>query len=143
SGDPQELDFDDLLGERAYDGASAYRRSKLALIMMTFDLAAAHPHLACVVQGPVSRGVTGVLAVLDRALAGATGLYFDDQREAHALEQAYDPDARMRLRAATLAYVEPFLGANAPTRAVDAWQNAAAAGDVERVLGLSTHDITA
>ncbi|HEY0254574.1 MAG TPA: SDR family NAD(P)-dependent oxidoreductase, partial [Kofleriaceae bacterium] len=35
------LDFDDLLTEEDYDGITAYRRSKLAMIMWSFDLAEA------------------------------------------------------------------------------------------------------
>jgi NAD(P)-dependent dehydrogenase (short-subunit alcohol dehydrogenase family) len=36
----KEIDFDDLQMERRYSGVDAYRRSKLAQIMFTFDLAA-------------------------------------------------------------------------------------------------------
>ena len=122
------LDFDDLLCERRYDGVTAYRRSKLALIAWTLDLAAAHPQLGCLAlhpgtlldtgmvrdagitpQGPVERGGENTCFVLARALAGTTGRYFDEQREARALPQAYDPAARTRLRELTLSLVEPFL----------------------------------
>ena len=124
----QELDFDDLLAEQSYDGVAAYRRSKLALIAWTFDLAAAHPKLACLAlhpgtlldtgmvrdagmtpQGPAQRGGENTCFVIDRALAGTTGRYFDEQREAPVLAQAYDDAARARLRELTLALVEPFL----------------------------------
>lgn len=124
----QELDFDDLLAERSYDGITAYRRSKLALIAWTFDLAAAHPKLGCLAlhpgtlldtamvrdagltpQGPVQHGGENTCLVIERALSGLTGRYFDQQHEAHALPQAYDPAARARLRELTLALVEPFL----------------------------------
>jgi hypothetical protein len=36
--------------------------------------------------------------VADPNLDGVTGKYFDRLRESRALEQAYDPDARRRLR---------------------------------------------
>src|SRR5262249_10767407 len=36
----KELDFDDVQSTQGYSGVDAYRRSKLALIMFTFDLAA-------------------------------------------------------------------------------------------------------
>lgn len=124
----EELDFEDLLRVRSYDGISAYRRSKLAMIMWTLDLAAAHPRLSCLAlhpgtlldtgmvrdagitpHGPVERGGESTLFVIEQALAGVTGRYFDEQREARAREQAYDPDARLRLHEATLALVEPFI----------------------------------
>ncbi len=124
----QELDFDDLLSERSYDGITAYRRSKLALIAWTFDLAAAHPGLGCLAlhpgtlldtsmvrdaginpQGPVQRGGDSTCFVIERALQGITGRYFDEQREARALSQAYDAVARASLRERTMALVRPFL----------------------------------
>lgn len=132
----QELDFDDLLAERSYDGITAYRRSKLALIAWTFDLAAAHPKLGCLAlhpgtlldtamvrdagltpQGPVQRGGENTCFVIERALSGLTGRYFDQQHEARALPQASDPAARARLRELTLALVEPFLTQPAAVKA--------------------------
>ncbi len=35
----QPIDFDDVMVEKAYDGMRAYRQSKLAQVMFTFDLA--------------------------------------------------------------------------------------------------------
>ena len=124
----EPLDFDDLLCERRYDGVSAYRRSKLALILWTLDLAAALPGLGCVAlhpgtlldtgmvrdagispRGPARRGGETTLVAIERALAGTSGRYFDEDREARALPQAYDDAARCRLRELTLSLVEPFV----------------------------------
>jgi NAD(P)-dependent dehydrogenase (short-subunit alcohol dehydrogenase family) len=84
----QDLDFDDLQMTRGYSGVDAYRRSKLALIMFTMST--------------VDEGADAImhLAVDD---VGRTGEYFDQQRPARALRQAYDPKARERLQQATNA----------------------------------------
>ena len=85
----EPLDFDDLMTERDYSGMRAYCRSKLALIMMSFDLAelnaalqvhALHPgtylDTAMVRKagirplGPASRGGQSILGVLSTALDG-------------------------------------------------------------------------
>jgi NAD(P)-dependent dehydrogenase (short-subunit alcohol dehydrogenase family) len=124
----ETLDFSDLMTERGYGGVRAYARSKLAMIMMSFDLAALNPRLQ--VQslhpgtyldsgmvrdagirplGPVSRGAESILAVLQGALGGGpSGRYFNEASPARALAQAYDTGARARLREATLALVAPF-----------------------------------
>ena len=47
----------------------------------------------------LEEGVEATLRlVADPALAGVTGRYYDGQREARAHPQAYDGDARRRLR---------------------------------------------
>jgi NAD(P)-dependent dehydrogenase (short-subunit alcohol dehydrogenase family) len=121
------LDLADLQLERGYDGALAYRRSKLALVMLTFDLAAARPDLPCVClhpgtlldtnmvresfdhsMGPASRGAEASMAVIDAALRGATGQYFDQETPTRANDQAYDEAMRARLREATVALVARF-----------------------------------
>jgi NAD(P)-dependent dehydrogenase (short-subunit alcohol dehydrogenase family) len=124
----EPLDFDDLMSARGYDGVRAYRRSKLALVMMTFDLAERHPELQVYALhpgtlldttmvresgiqslGPVSRGAETVLVVLETALAGGeSGRYFDEEEPARANAQAYDAGVRQRLREAALAIVTPF-----------------------------------
>ncbi len=124
----EALDFDDLLSERGYSGVRAYCRSKLALIMMSFDLAALHPTLqvqalhpgtyldtgmvreaGITPLGPVSQGVESILAVLTTALTGgASGGYFDRARPARALAQAYNIAARQRLREASLKLINPW-----------------------------------
>lgn len=117
----EALDFDDLMSERDYTGIRAYRRSKLALVMWTFDLAERHPELAIhslhpgtlldtkmvnesgiPPRGPASRGAQSIMTVLEHALGGgASGLYFDEQTPARANAQAYERAARERLRAAS------------------------------------------
>ena len=106
---------------RGYSGARAYRQSKLAQIMFTFDLAqevagrsvavnCLHPatfmdttmvRLSGV--QPISTVEEGGAAILQLAsspsLEGRSGLYFNGLRESRADPQAYDPGARKKLRA--------------------------------------------
>ena len=116
----KEIDFDDVMLERGYEGWQAYCQSKLALVMLTFDLAdelrdrgvtanTLHPGTfmptKMVLEAgrePVDSLETGIQATLrlirDPELDGVTGRYFNRQEDARALEQAYDADARERLR---------------------------------------------
>ncbi len=115
-----EIDFDDVMLERHYDGVQAYCQSKLAQILFTFDLAdelgergvtatCLHPatymptkmvHAAGVT--PISALEDGVEATLrlvaDPELDGVTGQYFNGRRAAEPHPQALDPEARRRLR---------------------------------------------
>jgi len=118
----QDLDFNDLQMTRGYSGVDAYRRSKLALIMFTFDLAADLQKLGVTVNAlhpapfmdtfmvheaggqPMSTVGEGADAIMNLAIGdvgGRTGEYFDGQRPARALRQAYDPQVRERLRQIT------------------------------------------
>lgn len=110
------IDFDDVMLTRAYSSGQAYCQSKLAQIMFTFDLAeelagtgvtatALHPATYMptkMVATPISTLKSGVDAtvrlVLDRALDGVSGRYYNGRRQARAHRQAYDPAARARLR---------------------------------------------
>ncbi len=114
------IDFSDVMGEHAYDGMRAYRQSKLAQVMFTFDrvenLKAAgvtatrlHPGTLMKTRMVTEAGVTpmsrvedGAEAVLHLAtapeLGGVTGLYCDGMRPGRAHAQAYDVEARRRLR---------------------------------------------
>jgi NAD(P)-dependent dehydrogenase (short-subunit alcohol dehydrogenase family) len=114
------IDFADPMLTRGYEGTRAYRQSKLAQIMFTFDLAAElagcgltvsclHPatlmNTTMVAESgmtPMSSVEEGVAAVLHAAtadaLAGRSGLYLDGIREARANAQAYDAEARRKLR---------------------------------------------
>jgi NAD(P)-dependent dehydrogenase (short-subunit alcohol dehydrogenase family) len=116
----QDIDFDDLMLERGYSGWRAYRQSKLALVMFTFDLAeelrgngvtatTLHPATFMPTKMVTDAGISptssledGVQAtlrlVVDPALDGISGTYFDGMSEARALRQAYDERARRRLR---------------------------------------------
>jgi NAD(P)-dependent dehydrogenase (short-subunit alcohol dehydrogenase family) len=117
------IDFDDVMLERDYDPMRAYCQSKLAQVMHTFDLAETlsgvtanclHPatymptkmvHHAGV--NPVSSLEEGAEATerlaADPALEGTTGRYFNGTREARADAQAYDAEARRRLRELSLS----------------------------------------
>ncbi len=114
------IDFDDAMLERDYSGVQAYRQSKLADVMLTFDLAqelrgrgvtanCLHPGTFMPTQMVLEAGVTpvdslesGVEAtsrlVVDSELDGVTGRYLERLHEARAHPQAYDVDARRRLR---------------------------------------------
>lgn len=124
----EPLDFEDLESARDYEGTRAYRRSKLALIMWSFDLAARHPervvhalHPGTLLdtqmvrdagvspRGPASRGAEVILAVVERALASArSGEYFDELAPARAKPAAYDENTRAELRVATLDRLRAF-----------------------------------
>ena len=113
------IDFDDLMLERDYNGIQAYCQSKLALVMLTLDQADAlrdsgvtanclHPGTFMPTKMVLEAGVrpvdsleSGVEATMRLVsapeLADVTGMYFERTREALALEQAYDREARRRL----------------------------------------------
>ncbi len=116
----QAIDFSDVMLTRDYSGVRAYRQSKLAQIMFTFDLAeeltgrnvtvnCLHPAtymnttmvrlsgvqpISTVEEG----GATILQLVASPDLDGRSGLYFDGMRVSRAAAQAYDPAARQRLR---------------------------------------------
>lgn len=112
----QPIDFDDVMLTRGYAPMRAYSQSKLAQILFTVDLAeelagtgvtanALHPASLMptkMVPTPVSTLEEGLEAtyrlVTDPALDDVSGRYFDGLEEARADAQAYDPDARARLR---------------------------------------------
>jgi NAD(P)-dependent dehydrogenase (short-subunit alcohol dehydrogenase family) len=115
----ETVDFDDVMLEHGYEGLRAYCRSKLAMIMATFELAAEldgtgvtvntlHPAHLMDTEGVRAYGLTPAVAVdegvrptvrllLDPDLATVTGRYFDRFTDARAHDQAYDPEARARL----------------------------------------------
>src|ERR671911_2599164 len=114
------IDFDDVMLERDYNGVQAYCQSKLAQVMFTFDLAeeladarltanCLHPATYMPTKmvthsgtRPVSTLEEGARATLRLVvapeLAEVTGRYFDGEAESRAHPQAYDIDARRRLR---------------------------------------------
>jgi NAD(P)-dependent dehydrogenase (short-subunit alcohol dehydrogenase family) len=116
----QPIDFSDAMLEGGYDAYRAYAQSKLAQIMFTFELAARlgdgagvtvnalHPATLMdtkmvrdsfgSTRDTVEEGAEAVVRlVVDTALEGVTGRYFDRTRESRANPQAYDADARRRL----------------------------------------------
>ncbi|HEX2180774.1 MAG TPA: SDR family oxidoreductase [Rubrobacteraceae bacterium] len=113
------IDFDDVMLEHGYSAMRAYRQSKLAQVMFSFELAerledsgvtvnALHP--ASLMETKMVRETFGytmstveegaeatVRLATSPELEGVTGRYFDGTREARADRQAYDEGARKRL----------------------------------------------
>jgi NAD(P)-dependent dehydrogenase (short-subunit alcohol dehydrogenase family) len=114
------IDFDNVMLERDYNGGRAYGQSKLAQIMFTEDLAqelagkkitvnSLHPSTYMNTTMVLSAGVqprstveTGADAVMFLAaspeLEGKSGLFFNVKQEMKANPQAYDVDARAKLK---------------------------------------------
>ena len=112
------IDFDDPMMDEGYDPGRAYCQAKLAQINQTMDMAgrldgdvavtALHPStfMPTKILGPgmdprstVQEGIDAtVRLVADPELDGVTGVYFNVQEAARAMDQAYDPDAQRRLR---------------------------------------------
>jgi NAD(P)-dependent dehydrogenase (short-subunit alcohol dehydrogenase family) len=109
-------DFGDLMLERGYDEWRAYRQSKLAQIMFSFESARRFPDVESVALHPATfmdtkmvRSRVGTPASTVREGADATvrlaaqadldvqGRYFTGLHEARADAMAYDADARKRL----------------------------------------------
>ncbi len=116
--DPADAEF-----EHGYQGVEAYRRSKLALVAFTFDLAGeleaakitvncSHPatfmNTAMVTHSgitPVSSleqgGEATMRLITDPALDEVTGQFFDGLKISRARPEAYDPQFRAELRQVT------------------------------------------
>jgi NAD(P)-dependent dehydrogenase (short-subunit alcohol dehydrogenase family) len=115
----EPIDFDDPQLEHEYTDVAAYCRSKLALICHTYDLAEALAESGVTVNSlhPASymptamsrRSGMEIVDTLEKGLAATrrlvdasepaeiTGRYFDGDKEALAVGEAYDPDYRRRL----------------------------------------------
>ncbi|HEU4658521.1 MAG TPA: SDR family NAD(P)-dependent oxidoreductase [Capillimicrobium sp.] len=116
----QAIDFDDVMLEHGYSGGRAYCQSKLAQVMLTYDLAdelsgtgvtatALHPGTYVGTKLVVDEGITPLTAMDDAVAAvsrlavspeveGVTGAYFVMRQPAEPDPQARDPEARRRLR---------------------------------------------
>ena len=125
----EPIDFEDLMTRRGYSGVRAYRRSKMALVMASLDVARLHPELRVLCLhpgtyldtnmvrdaginplGPATTGSDSILAVLRAALRdGETGRYYDQSHPGRALPQAYDESARARLREETFRILSGLL----------------------------------
>jgi NAD(P)-dependent dehydrogenase (short-subunit alcohol dehydrogenase family) len=112
------IDFDDPLLERRYDGWQAYGQSKVAVIMLTYDLAEEAPGIGVNTLHPgtyldtgmvremgirplgtAEDGAEAVVGLLEKSVEGeASGRYYDIGRPAQPERQAADPAARRQLR---------------------------------------------
>jgi NAD(P)-dependent dehydrogenase (short-subunit alcohol dehydrogenase family) len=122
------IDFDNVMLEREpYEGAFAYSQSKLAQIFMTFDLNeeygargvtfnAVHPggllNTSMVRERggeatmPPEEGAAFIVAAIKTP---QTGQYFNADQAARAADQAYDAEARRRLREMALRMMDEAL----------------------------------
>jgi len=120
----QPIDFDDVMLERGFSARRAYAQSKLAQVMFTIDLArelegtgvtanSLHPatlmattmveKAGATPQSTVDEGAEAVMRLATSPeLEGRTGLFFNGLREARAHAQAYDEEARAKLRALSI-----------------------------------------
>ena len=125
------IDFDDPMLTHSYDGTQAYCQSKLAQIMYSIDLAESNPpeeltanslHPATFMPTKIvleERGASmdslelgtraTVRLAIDPELDGVTGRFFDRLEESAAHPQAYDADARAKLRKLSEELVAPRL----------------------------------
>ncbi|MDG4862735.1 SDR family NAD(P)-dependent oxidoreductase, partial [Streptomyces sp. T-3] len=132
----EAIDFDNVMLERDYEGLRAYCRSKLALIMATFELAAEldgtgvtvntlHPAHLMDTDGVRAYGLTPVVGidegvrptvrlVIDPDLDSTTGRYFDRFTDTRAHDQAYDMAARARLMKLTHELIGPGVPRSSP-----------------------------
>jgi NAD(P)-dependent dehydrogenase (short-subunit alcohol dehydrogenase family) len=114
------IDFDDVMLERGFSGVQAYCQSKLALVMLTFDLAeeleGSGVTANCLHPGtymptnmvrqagiepvtPLDDGIAATIRLISSPdLEGINGHYFDGTSESAPHPQAEDPEARRRLR---------------------------------------------
>ena len=126
----RQIDFYDPMLERHYDPQAAYGQSKLALVMMTLDLAeelkedgitvnAVHPGNLLNTKmvreafghgwGDPQEGADAVINIVTSyALEGVTGRFFTQGYEATAHPQAYDPHARTVLLELSLGFSRAF-----------------------------------
>ena len=118
SGAQQPIDFDDVMIENDFSGGRAYAQSKLAQIMFTIDLAeelegsgvivnSLHPatymdtgmvrRAGLTPRATVGEGADAVMQLITSSDIGSGG-YFNRLRPARANAQAYDEEARNKLR---------------------------------------------
>ena len=123
----RELDFSNLDVARDYDGIVAYRRSKLAQVMLAFDTAARfatptnalHPgtfldtgmvrESGITPLGTARQGADAIIGVIAKTLAGTTGELFDQDKPGRAHPQAYDERARRELFVHSCELVRSFI----------------------------------
>jgi NAD(P)-dependent dehydrogenase (short-subunit alcohol dehydrogenase family) len=128
------IDFDDAQFTRGYNGMEAYRRSKLAQIMFTIDLAdrlhgsgvtvmSLHPGTLMNTNMVVGQGIApqskvedGARATFELAFAPEhqheTGGYYNQFEPGHPNAQAADPEARRKLWALSEELTGPQVAAS-------------------------------
>jgi NAD(P)-dependent dehydrogenase (short-subunit alcohol dehydrogenase family) len=126
SGGQSAIRFDDIMFEKNFDAVTAYTQSKLAMVMFTIDLAeelkndhvtvnTLHPgtyldtgmvrEAGIQPHGTAQSGADAELYLaLSPELENVTGKYFNVKRETRAHAQAYDADARKKLKEIGLKY---------------------------------------
>jgi len=118
SGSQAPIDFDDVMMAKGYSGGRGYAQSKLAQVMMTIDMApelekqgvltySLHPAttmgttmaLALKVKprSTIAEGVESVVNAI--TTTEPSGTYFNQLKPVKAQAQAYDAEARAKLRA--------------------------------------------
>lgn len=117
SGSQTPIDFDDVMMRKGYNGGRGYAQSKLAQVMMTIDMAPAlekqgvltyslHPATTMATTmaralnvKPRSTIAEGVESVVNAIITTEpTGSYFNQLKPVRAHAQAYDAEARAKLR---------------------------------------------
>jgi NAD(P)-dependent dehydrogenase (short-subunit alcohol dehydrogenase family) len=117
SGSQTPIDFDDVMMTKGYTGGRGYAQSKLAQVMMTIDMAPAlqkqgvvtyslHPATTMATSmaralnvRPRSTIAEGVESVVNAIITTEpTGTYFNQLKPAKGHAQAYDVEARAKLR---------------------------------------------
>jgi NAD(P)-dependent dehydrogenase (short-subunit alcohol dehydrogenase family) len=120
SGGQAPIDFDDVMLEESYSGVQAYCQAKLALVMLTFDLAeeleGSGVTANCLHPGtfmptnmvrragiepvtPLEDGIAATMRlIVSPEVEGVNGHYFDGTSESAPHLQAEDPEARRQLR---------------------------------------------
>jgi NAD(P)-dependent dehydrogenase (short-subunit alcohol dehydrogenase family) len=117
--DAGEPDWENLQGEKEYDGWGAYARSKLGVVLLTRFLArrldpakvtvnCLHPGVICTkllrsafpsfpCEPPETGARTPIYLATSPAVSGVTGKYFDGMREARSSRVSHDRDTQERL----------------------------------------------
>ncbi len=125
SGSQAPIDFDDVMMTKGYNGGRGYAQSKLAQVMMTIDMAPAlekqgvltyslHPATTMATsmaralnvkpRSTIAEGVESVVNAI--TTSEPTGTYFNQLNAVKAHAQAYDAEAREKLRTLSQRLVE-------------------------------------
>ncbi len=117
SGSQTAIDFDDVMMAKGYNGRRGYAQSKLAQVMMTVEMApdlerqgiltySLHPAttmgttmalaLGATPRSTIAEGVESVVNAI--VTTEPTGTYFNQLKPVKGHDQAYDPEAQVKLR---------------------------------------------